>query len=155
MSQINARHVFLARFIGTQEREDISYNKANKLNLWVTLTTCLCCILETGLYFAYNEWVKQYLKEEYLIFVQVHPWIGIIKGGIAETQETTDLKKKEKKEKKEKEKREKKEKKEKKKQEKREKKEKKKQEEMKEKENRKQDEQVEEAIMMEEIDEEE
>ena len=84
--------------------------QADKLNLWVTLTTCLCCILETGLYVAYNEWVKQYLKEEYLIFVQVHPWIGIIKGGIAETQETTDLKKKEKKEKKEEGKREKKEK---------------------------------------------
>merc|ERR1712032_1215615 len=58
VSQINARHVFLARFTGTQERENISYNEANKLNMWVTLTTCLCCILETGLYFAYNELVK-------------------------------------------------------------------------------------------------
>ena len=58
VSQINARHVFLARFIGTQSREDISYNEANKLNLWVTLTTCLCCILEIGLYFAYNELVN-------------------------------------------------------------------------------------------------
>ena len=57
VSQINARHMFLARFIGTQEKEDISYNKANKLNLWVTLTTCLCCLLEIGLYFAYNELV--------------------------------------------------------------------------------------------------
>ena len=58
MSQINARHEFLARFIGTQVKEDISYNEANKLNLWVTLTTFLCCILEIGLYFAYNEMVK-------------------------------------------------------------------------------------------------
>ena len=58
VSQVNARHVFLARFIGTQDRENISYNEANKVNLWVTLTTCLCCILEMGLYFAYNEWVN-------------------------------------------------------------------------------------------------
>ena len=58
MSQISARHVFLARFIGTKEGEDISYNKANKLNLWVTLTTCVCCILEIGLYFGYNELVN-------------------------------------------------------------------------------------------------
>ena len=59
VSQINDRHVFLARFIGTQEREDISYNKANKVNQWATLTTCLCCILEIALYFAYNEMVTR------------------------------------------------------------------------------------------------
>ena len=58
VSQINTRHEFLARFVGTQEKEDISYNEANKLNLWVTLTTCLCCLLEIGLYFAYNKLVK-------------------------------------------------------------------------------------------------
>ena len=58
VSQINARHEFLTRFIGTQVREDISYNEANSLNLWVTLTTCLCCLLEIGLYSAYNKWVR-------------------------------------------------------------------------------------------------
>ena len=50
--------MFLARFIGTQEKEDISYIEANKLNLVATLTTCLCSILEIGLYFAYNELVN-------------------------------------------------------------------------------------------------
>ena len=55
VSQINARHAFLARFIGTQVREDISYNEANSLNLWITLTTCLCCLLEISLYSAYNK----------------------------------------------------------------------------------------------------
>ena len=58
VSQINARHAFLARFIGTQSREDISYNEATNINLWVTFTTCLCCLMEIGLYFAYNEMVN-------------------------------------------------------------------------------------------------
>ena len=60
MRQINARHAFLTRFIRTQVRENISYNKANKLNLWITLTTCLCCLLEIGLYFTYNKWVENF-----------------------------------------------------------------------------------------------
>ena len=67
--QINAKHVFLARFIGTQENEDISYIEANKLNLVATLTTCLCSILEIGLYFAYNKLVKtmfEYHKKTFL-----------------------------------------------------------------------------------------
>ena len=83
----------------------------------------------------------------------MHPWILIINGGIAETQETEDLRKKDKEEKKEQEKKEKREKKEKKYLEKKEKKESKRQEEMKKKENREQDERVEEALMMEEMDE--
>ena len=58
MSQINARHHFLARFIGTKNEEDISFNKANEVQVWVTVTTCVCCILELGLYFAYNRLVK-------------------------------------------------------------------------------------------------
>ena len=57
MSQINARHNFLGRFIGTKEKEDISYSKAYEVNLWVTVTTCVCCILEVSLYFAYNRMV--------------------------------------------------------------------------------------------------
>ena len=70
VSQINSRHMFLARFIGTQEREDISYNEASKVNLWATLTTCLCCMLEIGLYFAYNKMVnKIYKLKNVLIFV--------------------------------------------------------------------------------------
>ena len=58
MSQINARHNFLDRFIGTKEKEDISYSKAAEVNLWVTVTTCVCCILEMALYFAYNRMVN-------------------------------------------------------------------------------------------------
>ena len=46
-----------------------------------------------------NFWISQ----EYY-FVQVHPWIFIIRGGIAETKETEDLRKQKKKEEKEKEK---------------------------------------------------
>ena len=101
VSQINTRHEFLARFVGTQEKEDISYNEANKLNLWVTLTTCLCCILEMGLYSAYNKWVKKmFVYHKSIFLVQVHPWIFIINGGIAETQETDEFKKKKEEEKK-------------------------------------------------------
>ena len=77
MSQINARHVFLARFVGTQVREDISYNEANKLNLWVTLTTCLCSILEIGLYFAYNEMVKTIFEYHKNIF-----FVRCIRGSV-------------------------------------------------------------------------
>ena len=57
VSQINTRHTFLARFIGTKAEEDISFNKANEVNLWVTVTTCVCCILEMVLYLAYNRMV--------------------------------------------------------------------------------------------------
>ena len=70
----------------------------------------------------------------------MHPWIFIVRDGIAETKETEDLRKEKKKEEKEPEKKEKKQKKE-------------KQVEMKKKENRIQDEKVEEALMMEEMDE--
>ena len=58
MSQINARHNFLDRFIGTKEKEDISYSKATEVNLWVTVTTCVCCMLEMALYLAYNRMVR-------------------------------------------------------------------------------------------------
>ena len=57
MSQINTRHNFLDRFIGTKEQEDISYSKATEVNLWVTVTTCVCCMLEIALYFFYNRMV--------------------------------------------------------------------------------------------------
>ena len=90
------------------------------------------------------------ISQEYY-FEQLHPWIFIIRDGIAETKETEDIRKQKKKEKKEQVK---KEKKEKEKQQKKEKKEKMKQEEMKKTGNKKQDEKVEEALMMEEIDEE-
>ena len=72
-------------------------------------------------------WISQAYYYE-----QVHPWIFIIRGGIAETKETEDLRKQKKKEEKEKKKRD----------------------ERKKKENREQDEKVEEALMMEVIDEE-
>ena len=59
MSQINARHNFLDRFIGTKEKEDISFSKASEVNLLVSVTTCVCCMLEMGIYFGYNRVVKQ------------------------------------------------------------------------------------------------
>lgn len=58
VSQINARHHFLARFIGTFPEEDVSYNKANEVQLAVTVTTCMCCVLEFGFYFLYNRMVN-------------------------------------------------------------------------------------------------
>ena len=58
MSQINVRHNFLDRFIWTKEKEDISYSNATVANLWVTVTTCVCCMLEMALYFAYNRMVN-------------------------------------------------------------------------------------------------
>ena len=67
MSQINARHHFLARFIGTKNEEDISFNKANDVQMWVTVTTSLCCILEIGLYFAYNRLVKNDKISHYIL----------------------------------------------------------------------------------------
>ena len=58
MGQINARHNFLVRFIGTFPEEDVSYNKANEVQLAITVTTCICCVFEIGLYFFYNRLVK-------------------------------------------------------------------------------------------------
>ena len=58
MSQINARHNFLVRFIGTQDKENHSYSLANEVNLWVTVMTCVCCMLEIALYFLYNRKVN-------------------------------------------------------------------------------------------------
>ena len=53
--QVNTRHAFLTRFTGTQENEDQSHTNANEVNLWITLTTILCCVLEIILYFVYNR----------------------------------------------------------------------------------------------------
>ena len=60
MSQINARHNFLARFIGTFPKEDVSYSKSNEVQLAITMTTIICCLLEIGLYFAYNRMVNKH-----------------------------------------------------------------------------------------------
>ena len=57
--QINSRHNFLVGFLGTKPEEDISYAKASEVNLWITVTTCICCVLEIILYFVYNRMVKQ------------------------------------------------------------------------------------------------
>ena len=57
MNQINSRHNFLDGFLGTKPEEDISHAQANKVNLWITLTTSLCCVLEIVLYFVYNRMV--------------------------------------------------------------------------------------------------
>ena len=56
--QINSRHAFLSRFIGTKGKEKLSYNKVNEAKLWITVTTGLCCALEIILYFVYNRMVK-------------------------------------------------------------------------------------------------
>ena len=58
MNQINSRHNFLESFLGTKPEEDISHARANEVNLWITLTTSLCCVLETVLYYIYNRMVN-------------------------------------------------------------------------------------------------
>ena len=57
VSKIYSRHQFLSRFIGAKEKENLSYSRANDVNLWITLTTILCCVLEIILYFVYNRLV--------------------------------------------------------------------------------------------------
>ena len=57
MNQINSRHNFLDGFLGTKPEEDISHAQANKVNLWIILTTSLCCVFEIVLYFFYNRMV--------------------------------------------------------------------------------------------------
>ena len=57
MSKINSRHQFLSRFIGTKEKENLSYSRASEVNLWITLITILCCVLEIILCFVYNRMV--------------------------------------------------------------------------------------------------
>ena len=58
VTQINSRHNFLDRFLGAKPEEDISHARANEVNLWITLTTSLCCVLEIVLYFVYNRMVN-------------------------------------------------------------------------------------------------
>ena len=58
MIQIKSRHNFLVSFLGTKPEEDISNVRANEVNLWITLTTSLCCVLEIVLYFIYNRMVN-------------------------------------------------------------------------------------------------
>ena len=58
MIQINSRHNFLERFLGAKPEEDISHARANEVNLWITLTTSICCVLEIVLYFVYNRKVS-------------------------------------------------------------------------------------------------
>lgn len=55
--QIHTRHHFLSKFIGTKDRENESFSKINSFNLWITVTTFLCFILEIVLYFVYNRLV--------------------------------------------------------------------------------------------------
>ena len=69
VSQINIRHRFLTRFIGTKEEENQSHARANEVNLWFTLTTILCCVLEIILYFVYNRLVTFSESPIYNIFI--------------------------------------------------------------------------------------
>ena len=57
--QINSRHKFLEGFLGTKPEEDISHVMANEVNLWITVNTCMCCVLEIILYFVYNRMVNE------------------------------------------------------------------------------------------------
>ena len=56
--QINSRHNFLDSFLGAKPEEDISHARANVVNLWITLTTSICCVLEIVLYFVYSRKVN-------------------------------------------------------------------------------------------------
>ena len=58
VTQINSRQNFLDRFLGAKPEEDISHARANEVNLWITLTTSLCCVLEIVIYFIYNRMVN-------------------------------------------------------------------------------------------------
>ena len=110
MIQINSRHNFLDGFLGTKPEEDISYAKANEVNLWITVTICICCFLEIILYFAYNRMVNKQNNVDpdvagifgvlcwcplppnfrrelrlngqtfFQFHFQVHPWLPIVKG---------------------------------------------------------------------------
>ena len=58
MIQINSRHNFLVGFLGAKPEEEISVARANEVNLWITLTMSLCCVLEIVIYFIYNRMVN-------------------------------------------------------------------------------------------------
>ena len=67
-------------FLGTKPKEDISYAKANEVNLWITVTTCICCVLEIILYFVFNRMVNNNYYHELQFHLQIHPWLPIING---------------------------------------------------------------------------
>ena len=60
--------------------EDISHAKANEVNLWITVTTCICCVLEIVPYFLYNRMVNNKYYYELQFHLQIHPWLPIING---------------------------------------------------------------------------
>ena len=70
--KINSRHQFLSRFITTKEKEDISFENANVFNLWITLTSCICCLFEAVLYAIYNR----------KVYILTFDFINIIFNGI-------------------------------------------------------------------------
>ena len=78
VSQINARHNFLARFIGTKDKENQSYSLATEVNLWVTVMTFVCCMLEIVLYFAYNKLVNNVCNFFFIITFII--WFSFIPG---------------------------------------------------------------------------
>ena len=81
MNQINIRHHFLSRFIGTKDKENQSFHRANNVNLWLTITTCICPILEIVLYLVYNRMVifNNTIPIATKTVFQVHPWLRIVK----------------------------------------------------------------------------
>ena len=71
------------RFLGANKpEEDISHASANEVNLWITMTTSVCCVLEIVLYFFYNRMVNKtvYIHRDVLFPLQIHPWLPIING---------------------------------------------------------------------------
>ena len=59
---INARHAFLTRLIGTKPEEDTSLEAVNHLATVVTVTTIVAWGLEVAFYFIYNRFVSTILE---------------------------------------------------------------------------------------------
>ena len=58
-SNINRRHEFLTRLIGTKPEEDISFEAVNYLVTLATVSTSVAFLLEVLFYFIYNRRVSK------------------------------------------------------------------------------------------------
>ena len=80
---MHERHSFLTRLLGvTKPEEDESYSTIVKLLIWSNTCTLLFGAAEVGMYFAYafkvNSCYKKFLKDDFLVYFQFHPWRFII-----------------------------------------------------------------------------
>ena len=64
---INTRHAFLTRLIGTKSEEDTSLEAVNHLATVVTVTAVVAWGLELAFYFIYNRFVSKILE-----FLKIH-----------------------------------------------------------------------------------